>query len=142
VYLRLEMYRERPLVAFQWSKIYPNLPKTAQISLKTISSWNFEIPPKIEILVFFKKKTSMCRRDIKALRLRFWLLWQEFSICLFQCQKMAIICEFQYTFLWKKDVFLIVPYIQWIWNFVYMYLTNLGTRIWSPSIHTYFKNAF
>jgi hypothetical protein len=28
---------------------YPKLPKSAQ-------RWNFEIPPKIEILVFFKKK--------------------------------------------------------------------------------------
>jgi hypothetical protein len=25
----------------------------------------------------------------------------------------------------------------WIWDFVDMYLTHLGTRIWSPSIHTY-----
>jgi hypothetical protein len=33
----------------QCSRIYPNLPKSAQRQ-------NFEIPPKIEILVFLKKK--------------------------------------------------------------------------------------
>jgi hypothetical protein len=32
------------------------LPKTAKIYLETISSRNFEIPPKIEILVSFQKK--------------------------------------------------------------------------------------
>jgi hypothetical protein len=33
----------------------PKLPKTAKICPKTINLRNFEIPPKIEILVFFKK---------------------------------------------------------------------------------------
>jgi hypothetical protein len=36
----------------------PKLPKTAKICLETISSRNFEIPPKIEILDFFKKKLN------------------------------------------------------------------------------------
>ena len=35
------------------AKICPKLPKTAKICLETISSRNFEISPKIEILVFF-----------------------------------------------------------------------------------------
>jgi hypothetical protein len=43
-----------------------NYPKTAKICPKTISSRNFEIPSKIEILVFFRKKTSMCTRGTKA----------------------------------------------------------------------------
>jgi hypothetical protein len=38
------------------AQIYPNLPKTAKICPKTISLRNFEMPPKIEILVFFKNK--------------------------------------------------------------------------------------
>jgi hypothetical protein len=33
------------------------LPKTTKICPKTISSRNFEIPPKIEILIFFKNKS-------------------------------------------------------------------------------------
>jgi hypothetical protein len=34
----------------------PKLPKFAKICPKTISLRNFEMPPKIEILVFFKNK--------------------------------------------------------------------------------------
>jgi hypothetical protein len=34
----------------------PKLPKFAQICPKTISLRNFEMPPKIEILVFIKNK--------------------------------------------------------------------------------------
>ena len=37
----------------------------------------------------------------------------------------------------QNDAFFKVPYVLWIWDFVDMYLTHLGTRIWSPSIHTY-----
>jgi hypothetical protein len=42
----------------------------------------------------------------------------------------------------QNDIFFKVPYVLWIWDFVNMYLTNLGTRIWSPLIHTYSKNGF
>jgi hypothetical protein len=34
----------------------PKLPKFAKICPKTISLRNFEMPPKIEILIFFKNK--------------------------------------------------------------------------------------
>ena len=40
----------------------------------------------------------------------------------------------------QNDVFLKIPYISWVWDFVYMYLTHLGTSIWSPPIHIYPKN--
>jgi hypothetical protein len=36
----------------QCSKFCPKLPKSAKLAQR----WNFEIPPKIEILVFFKNK--------------------------------------------------------------------------------------
>jgi hypothetical protein len=42
----------------------------------------------------------------------------------------------------QNDIFFKVPYISWMWDFVDMYLTHLGTRIWSPSIHTYSKKWF
>jgi hypothetical protein len=48
------------------AQICSKLPKTAKICPKTINSRNFEIPPKIEILVFFQKKTFMCREGTKA----------------------------------------------------------------------------
>jgi hypothetical protein len=35
---------------------YPKLPKFAKICPKTISLRNFEMPPKIEVLVFLKNK--------------------------------------------------------------------------------------
>jgi hypothetical protein len=38
--------------------------------------------------------------------------------------------------------FLKVPHLVWAWDFVDMYLTHPGTRIWSPSIHTYSKKWF
>jgi hypothetical protein len=37
------------------AQYYPNLPKFAKICPKAISLENFEIPPKIEILMFFIK---------------------------------------------------------------------------------------
>jgi hypothetical protein len=53
----------------KFARICPKLPKIAQnyqICPKTICSRNFEIPPKIEILVFFKKINYMCRGGTKA----------------------------------------------------------------------------
>jgi hypothetical protein len=38
------------------TQICPKLPKFAKICPKTISLRNFEMPPKIEILVFFKNR--------------------------------------------------------------------------------------
>jgi hypothetical protein len=42
----------------------------------------------------------------------------------------------------QNDIFFKVPYVSWIWDFVDMYLTHLGTRIWSLLIHNYSKNRF
>jgi hypothetical protein len=38
------------------AQIYPKVPKSVEICPKIISLRNFEIPPKFEILLFFKKK--------------------------------------------------------------------------------------
>jgi hypothetical protein len=59
---------------------YLKLPKTTKICPETISSRNFEIPPKIEILVFFKIKTSMCRGGTKA-----WAYHLDFQSKNFPC---------------------------------------------------------
>jgi hypothetical protein len=85
-----------------WARCQPlpmqqNLPKIAKILPKTISSRNFEIPSKIEILVF-SKKNSMYRGNIKAcahhldfqyknfpyafLNVKKWPLYVNFSISL------------------------------------------------------------
>jgi hypothetical protein len=41
--------------AVEFAQNCPKLPKFAKICPKTISLGNFEIPPKIEILMFLKK---------------------------------------------------------------------------------------
>jgi hypothetical protein len=83
-----------------------NVAKSIQICPKTISSRNYEIPPKIEILVSFKKKkTSMYRGGHQSMCTPFGFSVQEFSICFFQCQKTAFVCEFQHTPLCKMMFF-------------------------------------
>ena len=42
----------------------------------------------------------------------------------------------------QNDVFLKVPYIFWVWDFVNMYLIHLRIRIWSPPIYIYSKKCF
>jgi hypothetical protein len=46
-------------IAAKSAQISPKLPKFAEIYPKTISLRNFEMPPKIEILVFSKIKISI-----------------------------------------------------------------------------------
>jgi hypothetical protein len=52
--------------AAKFAQIRPKLPKTAKICPKIISFRNFEMPPEIEILVFLKKKNSMCRGSTRV----------------------------------------------------------------------------
>jgi hypothetical protein len=46
------------IIAIESTQNYPKLPNFVKICPKTISLRNFERPPKIEILIFFKKKRS------------------------------------------------------------------------------------
>jgi hypothetical protein len=62
---------------------------------------NFEIPPKIEILMFFKKLEANVQRRHQCICLPFRFSKQQFGRCLFYCQKMAFVCEFQHTPLWE-----------------------------------------
>jgi hypothetical protein len=127
----------------QCSKICLKLPKSIQIYLETISSWNFEIPPKIEILVLSKKMTSMCRRGTKAWAHCLDFQSKNFPYAFFNVMSKNGLCMWisVYPFV-QNDIFLKVPYVLWIWDFVDMYLTHPGIRIWSPSIHTYYKKWF
>jgi hypothetical protein len=59
-FLRFQLKFRHALSHYQYSKICPNLPKTAKICLKTIISRNFEIPPKTKILIFSPKKDLPC----------------------------------------------------------------------------------
>ena len=67
---------------------------------------------------------------------------QEFFICLFNCQKMAIVCKFSAYLLAENDFFSNVLHLLWVWDFEDMYLTHLESRIWISSYHIYFKKWF
>jgi hypothetical protein len=96
----------------QCSKICPKLPKFAKICPKIINLRNFEIPPKAEILVFFKK--NQCIKEAPEHVLIIWIFNRRVSHILFYCQKMAFVCEFQHYFLVQNDAFLKVPHLPWI----------------------------
>jgi hypothetical protein len=51
---------------------HPKLPKFAKICPKTISLGNFEIPPKIQILMFLKAK-SLCVEEARMHMLTVWI---------------------------------------------------------------------
>jgi hypothetical protein len=69
------------------AQICPILPNSAQRQ-------KFEIPPKIEILVFLKKKNYACRRGSRACFHHFGFLIQKDFVCYFYCQKMALYVNF------------------------------------------------
>jgi hypothetical protein len=61
-----------------------NVAKSAQICPKMISLRNFEIPPKIEILVFFEGKNKpMCRGGTKAYVHHFHFQYNNLSYAFF-----------------------------------------------------------
>jgi hypothetical protein len=72
----------------------PKLPKFAKIFPKTISLRNFEIPPKIEILIFFPKKKMLYVEEAPKHVHIVWIFNTIIFVCLFYCQKTAFVCEF------------------------------------------------
>jgi hypothetical protein len=42
----------------------------------------------------------------------------------------------------ENNFFLNVPLLLWMWDFAHMYLTQLGTRVWSPASHIYIQKWF
>jgi hypothetical protein len=83
-------------IATKSAKNNPKLPNFVKICLNTITLRNFEIPPKIEILIFSLKKSYIYRMHQSMFSL-FGCSIQQFFVCLFYCQKMAFVCEFQHT---------------------------------------------
>jgi hypothetical protein len=57
---------------------YPKLSNFAEICPKTISFRNFEIPPKIEILIFFKKKEILYVEEAPKYVLAIWIFNTQF----------------------------------------------------------------
>jgi hypothetical protein len=42
----------------------------------------------------------------------------------------------------ENNVFGNLPQLWWIWDFAHMYVTQLGTRMWSPESHIYVQKWF
>jgi hypothetical protein len=82
-----------------------NLPKSAQ-------SQNFEMPPKFEILVFFKNKISMCRSGIKACFHRLNFQSNFFSYAIFIVKKRPLYVNFSLPLV-EIDDFFKVPHVVW-----------------------------
>jgi hypothetical protein len=103
---------------------------------------NFEIPPKLKILVFLIKNKKLWGEGEPKHVSTIWILNTRIFHMPFSLSKN---CHYMwnsaYPFV-QNDIFLKVPYISWVWDFVEMYLTHLGTKIWSPSIHIYSKEWF
>jgi hypothetical protein len=98
----------------------PNFSKSAQ-------RWNFEIPPKIEILVFFKKKKFMYRggtracfyhSDFQSKIFRMLFLLSKNGLCMW-------ISAYPFA---KNNFFGNPPQLWWIWDFAHMYLTQTRIR--------------
>jgi hypothetical protein len=66
---------------------YQNLPKFAQRQ-------NFEIPPKIEILLFFKNKIFVCRRGTRACFHRLNFQSKNFLYAIFIVEKRPLYVNF------------------------------------------------
>jgi hypothetical protein len=119
-----------------WKPMQQNLPKIAQNCQNLPKDKTLKYHQKLRFECFLKIKFCMCRRGIRACfycpdfnpRIFHMLfLLSENGLCMWISA---------YPFV-QNDIFFKVPWVSWIWDFVDMYITYLGTRIWSPSIHTY-----
>jgi hypothetical protein len=112
----------------------PKLPKTAQI-------WNFEIPPKIEILVLLKNKI-VCVEEALEHVFTVWIFNPRIFHMLFLLSKNGLCMWISAYPLAENDFFLNIPHLLWVWDFEDMYLTHLETRIWRSTFHIYFEKWF
>jgi hypothetical protein len=96
---------------------------------------------KIEILDFFKNKLP-CVEGAPKHEHTIWIFNLRIFYMPFSMSKNGLCMWISAYHFVQNDVFFKVPYVLWIWDFVDMYLTHLGTRIWSPIIHTYSKKWF
>jgi hypothetical protein len=117
----------------QWSKICWNCPKLPKFGKKQLVQETLKFHQKLRFLFF------PCIEGTPKHVHTVWIFNTRIFHMPFSMSKNGL-CMWilAYPFV-QNDVFFKVPYISWVWDFVYMYLANLGTRIWNPSIHTYSK---
>jgi hypothetical protein len=130
----------------QCNKICPILPKTTQNLPKSahgqLVQETLKSHQKLRFWFFSKKKIPCVKEGAPKHEHIVWIFNLRIFHMPFSMSKKGLCMWISaYTFV-QNDVFFKVPYISWIWDFVDMYLTHLGIRIWSPSIHTYSKKWF
>jgi hypothetical protein len=150
-FLRFEPKFGHAVSHCQCSKICPKLPKTAKIYLK-MKLWNTTKNRDFSVFQKNKIKNCTCRGGIRAYFYHLDFQSKNFSYAIFIVKKRALYVNFSIPpcgNLWFSQgstpcvgMRFCGHEILWAWDFVNMYLTNPGTRIWSPSIHTYSKKWF
>jgi hypothetical protein len=135
----------QPLPNCQCNKICPKLPKSAQIYQNmtkdnkfkklwnTSKNWDFGI---------FLKQKLLCVEGAPRHVYTVWIFNTRTYHMPFSLSKNGLCMWISAYFFVQDDVFLKVPYVSWVWDFVEMYLTDLETSVWSPSIHTYSRKWF
>jgi hypothetical protein len=99
-FLRFQPKFRHAVSHYQYSKFYPKLPKTAKKLAKSAQRRNFEIPPKIEILVSLKTKNCTYRGGTRACFHRSDFQSKNFPYAIFIVKKQT-----QHTPLWKLMIF-------------------------------------
>jgi hypothetical protein len=92
------------------------LPKTAQNCQnqpKSAQKRNFEIPPKIKILVFFKKINSMYRRGTRACFHHLDFQSKNLTYAIFIVKKWPLYVNSSIPPCMEVDDFLKVPHLVW-----------------------------
>jgi hypothetical protein len=120
------------------SKICPKLPKFAIICPKT-KLWN---TTKNRDFRFFQNQKFLHVEEALEHVFTVWIFNPIIFHMLFLLSKNGLCMWISAYPFGRNGVFFKVPNVSWIWDFVDMYLTHLGTRIWSPIIHNYYKNRF
>jgi hypothetical protein len=111
------------------AKICQNLPKD-------------EIPPKIEILVFFKKKKLLRVEEALEHASTIRIFNPRIFHILFVLSKNSL-CMWILVYPFVENIFFgNLPQLWWIWDSAHMYLTQVGTRVWSPVSHIYIQKWF
>jgi hypothetical protein len=71
-----------------------------------------------------------------------WIFNPRIFHMLFLLSKNGLCMWISAYLLVEIDVLFKVPHLVWAWDFVDMYLTHLGIRIWRGIFHTYLRKWF
>jgi hypothetical protein len=119
-------------------QILPNQPKTAKICPKpklwnTTKNWDFSFFQKYKFL-----HVEAALEHVSTV----WIFNPRIFHMLFLLSKNGLCMWISAYPLLEIDDFLKVPHLVWSWDFVDMYLTHLGIRIWRGSFHIYLRKWF